>query len=394
MTTFSLKGLGKLSTVCLLAAGLLVPQLASDALAGVPPVEGSAAMQAPAKNAAVVAKLIGMVNNRREKTLTGQVRTINDGIVIRKSYIKDGKIIIPPEGLYSTARSSNWYPFDNEPITMAGAPYRVIVDRYVRDVTRDVVMKVGDVITSNADKSRGWTLASIEGWTTYGLEDGKEAVFKVLKTTGNFYGSSFPVKVGRSISNDAANGAMVHGTVQPVGHTVPDEENNLSRFDYGSNVSSVGRTYVIVDRIDENNNVYVREFGTDSCTDIYMSSAAPVVGTYGNDDVFKLGNATVRVDKVAGESCEVTISEPGGVVTTKKLYIDPKNAHWLMQSMVERDKCYLVSESGKYLVHLNIRPGNPFQDGKVSLVAYSDVIDIQNGAPWGPDPRFLTRPET
>ena len=36
-------------------------------------------MQAPAKNAAVVAKLIGMVNNRREKTLTGQVRTINDG---------------------------------------------------------------------------------------------------------------------------------------------------------------------------------------------------------------------------------------------------------------------------------------------------------------------------
>lgn len=36
-------------------------------------------MQAPAKNAAVVAKLIGMVNIRREKTLTGQVRTINDG---------------------------------------------------------------------------------------------------------------------------------------------------------------------------------------------------------------------------------------------------------------------------------------------------------------------------
>ena len=75
----TLKGLGRISGVLLLAAGLLAPQLAEDALAGVVPAEGSAAMQAPAKNAAVVAKLIGMVNNRREKTLTGQVRTINDG---------------------------------------------------------------------------------------------------------------------------------------------------------------------------------------------------------------------------------------------------------------------------------------------------------------------------
>lgn len=389
MKKSTLKNLGKLSLALLLAVGLN-----GVASAGVAPADGSAAMKSPAANAAVVAKLIGLVNNLHEKTMLGTERTINDGIVIRQSYIKDGKIVIPPEGLYTTARSSNWYPFDNEPITMAGKLYRVIVDRYVRDVVRDVVMKKGDVITSNADKSRGWELSSLEGWTTYGLADGKEAVFKVVKTTGNYYGASFPVKVGTSISNDAANGALVNGSKQPVGHTVPDETNNLSRFDYGSNVASVGRTYVVVDKIDEQNNVHVRELGTDSCTDLFMSTARPVTGTYADGAAFAVGDAKVAVKNIGKDSVEVSITEKSGAVTTKKLYIDSKNAKWLMQSMVERDKCYVVSKDGKTLVHLNIRPGNPFKDGKMELVAYSDVIDVQNGSDWPTDTRFLARPET
>lgn len=389
MNMNTLKGLGKLSLALLLAASLN-----GVALAGVAPADGSAAMKSPAGNAAVVAKLIGLVNNRHEKTMLGIERTINDGIVIRQSYIKDGKIIIPSEGLYTTARSSNWYPFDNEPITMAGDLYRVIVDRYIRDVVRDVVMKKGDIITSNAEKSRGWELSSLEGWTTYGLADGKEAVFKVVKTTGNYYGASFPVKVGTSITNDAADGGLVKGSSHPVGHTVPDEENNLSRFDYGHNVFSVGRTFVVVDKIDKNNNVHVRELATDSCTDLYMSPAKPVVGTYGNNATFKVGDANVVVKNIGKDSVEISITDKSGTVTTKKLYIDSKNAKWLMQSMVERDKCYVVSKDGKTLVHLNIRPGNPFKDGKVELVAYSDVIDVQNGSDWPADPRFLARPET
>lgn len=80
MNMSALKGLGKLSLALLLAAGLN-----GVALAGVAPVEGSAAMKSPANNAAVVAKLIGLVNNRHEKTMLGLERTINDGIVIRQS---------------------------------------------------------------------------------------------------------------------------------------------------------------------------------------------------------------------------------------------------------------------------------------------------------------------
>lgn len=129
-------------------------------------------MQSPAKDAAVLAKMQGLVNNRKAKTLSGLSRTINDGVVIRKSTIKDGKIIIPPSGLYITVRSTNWHPFDNEPLTLAGKTYHAITDRYVRDVIRNVTMKKGQVLPSNANKSRGWELSSVEN-DTYGIEGGQ-----------------------------------------------------------------------------------------------------------------------------------------------------------------------------------------------------------------------------
>ena len=56
-------------------------------------------MQSPAKDAAYVSLLPGMVNNHKLKSYLGTAHTANDGIVIRQSYIKDGKIIIPPGGL-------------------------------------------------------------------------------------------------------------------------------------------------------------------------------------------------------------------------------------------------------------------------------------------------------
>ena len=125
MTKGSLKGLGKLSLALLLAASLN-----GAAFAGVAPVEGAATAMSPASNAAVVNKLIGMVNNRAAKSLIDTKVTINDGIVIRKSFIKDGKIVIPSEGLYTTARAGNFYPFEGYPITINGKMYRKAIKGY------------------------------------------------------------------------------------------------------------------------------------------------------------------------------------------------------------------------------------------------------------------------
>lgn len=162
MSHISLRAIGKTAAAICLAVAMSGVAMAGDA-------PDRVVMQSPAKDAAVLAKMQGLVNNRKAKTLSGLSRTINDGVVIRKSTIKDGKIIIPPSGLYITVRSTNWHPFDNEPLTLAGKTYHAITDRYVRDVIRNVTMKKGQVLPSNANKSRGWELSSVEN-DTYGIE--------------------------------------------------------------------------------------------------------------------------------------------------------------------------------------------------------------------------------
>jgi len=256
-----------------------------------------------------------------------------------------------------------------------------------------VKMKKGDFIAVNRAKTRGWQLTSFEGWSTYGFNDAYGAEFKVVKATGNYYGATFPVKFGSAITNDAANGSLVNGTKQPLGHTVPDEDNNLSRFDYGTNVATVGRSYVVVDHADPDGTVHVKELAMDSLTDLFISPTEPVRGSYAAGAEFAIGDAKVKVNKIDGQSADIAITAKNGDVTQKTIFIDPKNGKWLVQSMVELDKCYLVSKDGNTLVHLDIRPGNAFHDGKVDLVAYTDVFNVQDGNDWKTDPRFRVRPE-
>lgn len=388
MTKGSLKGLGKLSLALLLAASLN-----GVALAGVAPVEGSAAMMSPANNAAVVNKLIGMVNNRAAKSLIDTKVTINDGIVIRKSYIKDGKIVIPPEGFYTTARAGNFYPFEGYPITINGKMYRVIVDRYVRDVVSNIVVRKGDLIPSNADKSRGWECTSVGGWSGYGQNDAYSAEFKIVKTTGNYYGSAFPVKYGPQIANSLADGTLLKAPIEQTGNIVPTIENGLGKFLVGSNSFSTGRSYVTVDKIDAKGNVYVRELVTDSCTDLYLSATDPVVASYAAGATFMVGKAKVEVKSVGEDCATIVLTDETGASVTKRLTLAADPHDWVI-NLPEREKAWMMSQDGKNIVHLNFRASTPFVDGKVNLIAYTDVIDVQNGTDWVSDTRFLARPET
>ena len=388
MTKGSLKGLGKLSLALLLAASLN-----GVALAGVAPVEGSAAMMSPANNAAVVNKLIGMVNNRAAKSLIDTKVTINDGIVIRKSYIKDGKIVIPPEGLYTTARAGNFHPFEGYPITINGKMYRVIVDRYVRDVVSNIVVRKGDLIPSNADKSRGWECTSVGGWSTYAQNDAYSAEFKIVKTTGNYYGSSFPVKYGPQIANSLADGTLLKAPIEQTGTIVPTMENGLGKFLVGSNSFSTGRSYVTVDKIDAKGNVYVRELVTDSCTDLFLSATEPVVASYAAGATFMIGKAKVEVKSVGEDCATIVLTDETGASVTKRLTLAADPHDWVI-NLPEREKAWMMSQDGKNIVHLNFRASTPFVDGKVNLIAYTDVIDVQNGTDWVSDTRFLARPET
>ena len=81
----------------------------------------SAVMKSPATDGAYVLRLQGMTNNVKIKLLDGSRKTIDDGVVIRQSYVKDGKVVIPASGLYTTSRCSNWWSFNDHTTSYCNA---------------------------------------------------------------------------------------------------------------------------------------------------------------------------------------------------------------------------------------------------------------------------------
>lgn len=371
----------------ILAAALCSTAMAADA-------PDRVVMQAPAKNAAVLAHMPGMVSNLKVKTLSGLTRNINDGIIIRKSTIKDGKIIIPPSGLYLTVRSNNWFPFDAEPLTLAGKLFHAISYRSERNVMRNVEFKEGQVIPIDGAKSRGFQLMSFDTFSWGQKEGSCSAEFRFLKASGNFYGENFPVQFGPKVTNAAANGSFVNGSKQPEGISPLTVANGLDRGIWGTNIATVGRTYIIVDKL-EGDVVKVREMATDACTALFVSPSDPVVASYAKGDSFTIGDAKVEVTDVTDNAASIKITDKKGSVTKTFGPLTPENTDALLLSMPQRELFWVQSKDGTVAVHLNIRSGAaPIANGKASLVAYNDVVEINNGSVWPSDTRFLARPET
>ena len=106
--------------------------------------------------------LPGLVNSEKHTTISGMKKTIDDGIVIRKSRIKsDGTNVIPPAGIYTTVRCGNWKPFDNEKIYVGPTPFYYINQRSARTVLQNQVFQLGEVKPMNPNKTRGWELTAI-----------------------------------------------------------------------------------------------------------------------------------------------------------------------------------------------------------------------------------------
>ena len=298
--------------------------------------------------------------------------------------------MIPPSGVYTTVRSGNWHPFDNEPISLGGKSFYYINQRTERDVLHDVTFRPGEMKKMN-HTSRGWQLTMIDR-NPFFLDEAYSATFKLVKATGNYCGEAFPVMVGPKVNNDGANGVAAKEYYEKAG--ISERTGRLDTFIMGKNVSADGRTYVVVDSITPK-EVKVREMATDSITDAWISPSAPSIKGYAKGDSFTVGKARVDVVDVKSDSVTVRISEGGKSLEKTFGPWDAEHRGKLYLSEQVRDQFWTLSPSGKELVHLNVRAKEgPFAGGKVSLVAYQDVIDVQDGSPWPFDSRFIARPET
>ncbi|MCB2192677.1 MAG: hypothetical protein KQI62_13990, partial [Deltaproteobacteria bacterium] len=178
------KSLAGLSVLAAIAVGGLGVQAAGAAAAQ----PERALMAPPAKNCAVVAEFPGIKN----VTTQSYIRkiTLNEGLVIRNSRIENGKIIIPPSGLYYTTRTPKSGVLQGDKVLILGKLYEFVDQATKLDVITNVWVDKKKGVPFG-DGTKRLRLSKLQmGANGFPVPN---ATFQILKQSGNYYGVAFPV---------------------------------------------------------------------------------------------------------------------------------------------------------------------------------------------------------
>lgn len=374
----------------LLAGGLVLTALSPAGAQGAE----SALCEAPARSAAIIAKVPGFKSY--DLDLYIGKRTINEGVVIRKSHIDKGKIIIPPEGLYYSSRLGSIGTMTGLDVVMLGKRQPVVNEEYEYIIVKNRKLKLGESLKLHEDGSRLLQFTASKGHP-YG-NAANSATVRIMKASGNYYGTNFTVAISPTLK-DFSSGKYNDGLGLPEGrYPLPaDKTSPLQHNTYfTSSTYPSGQSYLIAEKagMDE---ISIKEFGTPSLTRIWLSSAPRISGAYAPGDSAAAGGARVDVLAVSPSAVSLRLTEENGSVTEKTFrgLDDSSVLDYLPSSAHDRAKWQLNSPDGKISVQLAmLRPGGVVQNGRVFLDIYTDIYEIGNPQEWPSDPRFLARPDT
>lgn len=374
----------------LLAGGLVLTALSPAGAQGAE----SALCEAPARSAAIIARVPGFKSY--DLDLYIGKRTINEGVVIRKSHIDKGKIIIPPEGLYYSSRLGSIGTMTGLDVVMLGKRQPVVNEEYEYIIVKNRKLKLGESLKLHKDGSRLLQFTASKGHP-YG-NAANSATVRIMKASGNYYGTNFTVAISPTLK-DFSSGKYNDGLGLPEGrYPLPaDKTSPLQHNTYfTSSTYPSGQSYLIAEKagMDE---ISIKEFGTPSLTRIWLSSAPRISGAYAPGDSAAAGGARVDVLAVSPSAVSLRLTEENGSVTEKTFrgLDDSSVLDYLPSSAHDRAKWQLNSPDGKISVQLAmLRPGGVVQNGRVFLDIYTDIYEIGNPQEWPSDPRFLARPDT
>lgn len=350
------------------------------------PDEASALMKPPASDAAFVAQMEGF----QSVVVDSFVRKLGlqEGLVIRQSYVEDGKVIIPPSGLYYTTRMPLIKALQGDKVLLFGKTYS-FVDYGTRfDVLKDVDFKLGDCAPIG-DGTKCFELSDIS--YSYAGEI-PTATFQILKPSGNYYGTDFPVTASDLVTGDDT---LRGGTDNPAGSLLPGEPTNWQNTYYDLPIATSGQTYVVVDEVTDF-GAHVVDAGTGAINWLWLSEQEPVEMVLGADESMELGDFTVQVVAVDPEArtADVQILDGSGEVVAEKTLgpLVDELYNFLPEDELARAQLTLSSGDDVY-IHWDIFR-EPFQEDKVALVGYTGLIKMENPGEFWLDDRFIVRPDT
>ncbi|MEA5024983.1 hypothetical protein SDC9_27953 [bioreactor metagenome] len=351
--------------------------------------EDDALRKAPAKDAAFVAGLEGF-KNITSKNLLGKDVGMQEGLIIRQSRIENGKIIIPKSGLYYTTRTGTAKMLTGHKITILGKEYTIVDTATKLDVvTATDLKKGGSVPLGDGSKHLELTSIGIDGNGFVA----PAATFQILKPSGNYYGTSFPVSPNAKLFN-ITEGVLNDGTGRITGTYLPGQDGQNFHVEYyGTNVATSGQSYLVVGDVTAE-EAHVKEFATGAIVYSLLTEKPAVEMQLGKGEKAALGDYTVTVTDITEDTVTVELTSKEGQAIQKKLGpVTEETKKYLPADEVTRNTLVLRPENDAVQVQLDALR-EPFKDGKAVLVGYTDLVKFENPGTWASDPRFISRPDT
>ena len=371
---------------CALLAAALLPAagMAADNVFLASPAKNAALIpQVPAFKHAVVEEYVGK-------------RFISEGVVIRKSFIRDGKIVIPPAGLLYSSRGSNAGPMTANEYWVLGRRVTDVSEESQLVVIKNRTMKPGEMVNLLPDGSRALHFRSVSVNMTGGQENAK-ATFGILKANGNYYGTNFVVNGGGPLL-DVCGGYKGLGLEEGIYSLDKDAPEPLQHNTFfGNSIAVAGNSCLIAGKI-TGGEVEVKEFVTPALKKIWLTFEPRINGAYAAGESVAVGDAMVKVLSVTADSAEVSLTTRDGKTVTRVFsgLGSRESALRLPGSAADRDKYQMFSGDGSVCVQAAmLHPqGVLTADGKVRLDLFSGVFSLDNPQPWPADPRFNVRLDT
>jgi hypothetical protein len=339
---------------------------------------------APAANCAVITSMTGFPQLQTSSLVEKEILMEGEGVVIRESEVKNGKIVIPPAGLYYTVRT-HWakgelrWPLANYPILLLGKTYYLADTLHNYGVKKDFAIKKGEAIPFGMGGNALELMAVENSW---GEESPNHpAVFRILKPSGNYYANQFCTTTGGPFVRTAEDALSRKPKPAPI-------------FFQQNPLASVGIAYLIVKEATPG-QALVDEWVFSEVKTVDIAEKA-VVGSVAVGETFDLGKYRAKVLNIdpSGKTAKVAILNAGGAVMTEKTLGPLTDKVLFLLPSYDADLETLL------LKHDNVEVGlaaysHPFNEaGKVKLVGYINTFQTTVGGPWKDDPRFVVYHDT
>jgi len=342
---------------------------------------------APDRDSAFVPKLKGFrrkyVYNRKKERLTA-----SEVLVIRGSYVdyREGKIIIPPGGLYYSSRDSrnirpgeSLYILGKKAYLERFKSYLVVKRDFRIDLWKEQPMGDGNLLFWQ-DVPLGDGSKAMRYMGTRYLWGRPVAELRVTKYSGNTWGANILV----------APGLYSYGDLDKEG---PPE--GMYETDYKYFVPDVfgeGATYLIPKWVTPD-FVEVAEMGTPGMDEFTITYKKPKKLTMKVGDTAPVGEYTLRLASInpGAKTVKLVLTDKAGAVVAKKVLgpLTEELYGTLPQYGPSQKKINMVYKD----VQVDLDYPADLEKGEITFYAAIECLTYERDKPWPDDPRFLVRPD-